>query len=313
MNEPGYPSNTRVQKPASSHQSEADAARRRLRAGLPEKARDIMKVGVKTVDRTATVYEAVRILVERHITGLPVVDDTKLIGVITERDVLNLISRTGCQLGCVGDHMTAPVVTFDETASVAEVWHCLLNHHFRRVPILRDGTLAGIISRADLLCAYRETFGPTPLGRPSHGGADGPRVREVMTAGLLTTRPEAPIFEAMSILVAHGITGLPVVDGQMNLVGLVSEKDLLALVPDPGARSCRVGDLMSRDLTTFEVDAPVFDVCACLANSNFRRVPIVEGGKLVGLVSRSDLIVFLLKHPSVLAPCPIAPAGGTLG
>jgi len=297
MNDSGYPSNTRVQRPASIRQSDGDAARQLLRDGLPEKARDIMKVGVKTVDCTATVYEAVRILVQRNITGLPVVDDTNLVGVITERDILNLISRTGCQLGCVGEHMTTPVVTFDETESTAEVLNCLLNNHFRRVPILRDGKLAGIISRADLLCAYRETFGASPLGQPLHGAAGGPGVREVMTSGLLTTRPEAPIFEAMSILVAHGISGLPVVDGQMNLVGLVSEKDLLTLVHDPFARSCRVGDLMSRDLTTFEADAHLFDVCACLANSSFRRVPIVEGGKLVGLVSRSDLIVFLLKHP----------------
>jgi CBS domain-containing protein len=121
-----------------------------------------------------------------------------------------------------------------------------------------------------------------------------------MTPGLLTAKPDTPIVEAMRILVTHRITGIPVVDEHMNLLGVLSEKDVLPLLQDPRGESGGVQDFMTRDVTTFEADADVFDVVACLARSGFRRVPITEGGKLVGIISRSDLIMFILKHPSVL-------------
>ena len=57
---------------------------------------------------------------------------------------------------------------------------------------------------------------------------------------------------------------------------------------------------MTRDLTTFDADADALDVCKCLANRSFRRLPVVERGKLVGIVSRADLIMFILRNPSVI-------------
>ncbi|MHC4519995.1 MAG: CBS domain-containing protein, partial [Planctomycetota bacterium] len=148
-------------------------------------------------------------------------------------------------------------------------------------------------------------------GPPAGPVVDGPTAREVMTSGLLTTRPHASVLEAMSIIVAHGITGLPVVDDNLNLVGMVSEKDLLALFHDPDVRCRQVGDLMSYDLTAAAATTSVLDVCECLGNSGFRRVPVVERGKLVGIISRSDLIMFILKNPSVITECTGVGAGGT--
>jgi len=166
--------------------------------------------------------------------------------------------------------------------------------------VLRDGQLVGLISRADLIRTYMTTLHPSSSSPNRSVVSTSPTARTVMTSGLLTTQPQASIAEAMGILVAHGITGLPVVDDSMNLLGIISEKDLLVLLHDPYSHSCRVGDVMSRDLTTFGPDADLLEVCECLAHSNFRRVPVIERRKLVGIISRSDMLLFILKHPSTI-------------
>jgi tRNA nucleotidyltransferase (CCA-adding enzyme) len=156
-----------------------------------------------------------------------------------------------------------------------------------------------------------EALQVSPSGEAAGSVADAPTVREVMTPGLLTTRPHASVLEAMRIIVEYGITGLPVVDENLDLAGMISEKDLLELFHDPHIQSRQVGDLMSYDLTAAAVDTSVLDVCECLANTSFRRLPVVDGGKLVGIISRSDLIMFILKNPSVLTKRAAIGAAGT--
>jgi CBS domain-containing protein len=270
-----------------------------------EKARDLMQIGVKTVAQDASIYEAIRILVDHRISGLPVMDGSTLVGIITEKDVLRLVFHEERLPGPIRDYMTRNVVTFDETDDLDRIWSCLVHNNFRRVPVLRNGRLTGIITRADLIQARAADFGREASSYARGPSDDKPRIRAVMTAGLLVTSPEQTVGEAVRILVAHHITGLPVVDDSMRLVGILTEKDVLSLLDDDsGARHVkpwRVGDVMSRAVTSFNVNDSLFDVCECLAHNSFRRVPILgDGGRLVGIVSRADLVLYILKNRSIL-------------
>ena len=117
----------------------------------PGKAKDIAKYGVITIEKDKSVYDAIRKLVEKNISGLPVVDDTGLVGIISEKDVLRLLYDNKVLQGSVGDYMTGNVVSFDEEENLANICDCLMNNYFRRVPIMHQGKLAGVISRADLI------------------------------------------------------------------------------------------------------------------------------------------------------------------
>ena len=115
-------------------------------------AETIMKTDLVTVTRDTPIYEAIRILVENNITGLPVVnDDMTLAGVITEKDVMKLLYGNLSEPGKVEDFMTEKAISFDCHDSLIDVAESFMNNHFRRVPILADGKLAGIISRKDLI------------------------------------------------------------------------------------------------------------------------------------------------------------------
>ena len=232
-------------------------------------------------------------MVKRGVSGLPVVDASGLLGIISEKDVLKLLFDTEFVAGTVGDYMTTGVLTFDEEADLADVCKCLIENNFRRVPILHQGKLAGIISRADIIRVNKDEF------RPYATNADhsaSPAAKDVMKTGLLTVKKAAPVYEAMDIMANKNITGLPVVDDYMNLLGIISEKDVLKLLYDPDALPTVVGDVMTQEITGFSQDSSLFDICRCLIDNNFRRVPILNGGKLIGIISRTDIMAYIMKN-----------------
>ena len=271
-----------------------------LERSEPGKAKDIAKYGAITIEKDKSVYEAIRKLVEKNISGLPVVDDTGLAGIISEKDVLRLLYDNKALQGSVGDYMTGDVVSFDEEANLADICDCLMNNNFRRVPIMHQDKLVGIISRADLIKANKDKFKPQVLVEKSIKHKEDFLAKDVMKCGLLTVKRDMPIYEAMEILATRNITGLPVIDDSMNLVGIVSEKDILKLLYDPKAEPGKVEDFMTEKVVSFNHDDSLHDVCDCLMYNYFRRVPILQHGKLAGVISRADLIIYILKNESVL-------------
>lgn len=116
------------------------------------KASTMMKTDVITVTKGEDICEAMRIMVLNNVTGLPVVNnDGTVAGIITEKDVLKLLYSGPDKSGTVEEFMTANVVCFEHDATLADIADCLMMNRFRRVPILRQGKLVGIISRKDII------------------------------------------------------------------------------------------------------------------------------------------------------------------
>ncbi|MEN6427643.1 MAG: CBS domain-containing protein [Phycisphaerales bacterium] len=121
------------------------------------KARAVMNTCVISVNQDEDIYEAIRMLALNNITGLPVVDENeKLVGIITEKDVLTLLYNLQDKPGTVKEFMTPNVVCFDQEADINDVVESLRTNHFRRVPILDKGRLVGIISRRDIIGYIRD-------------------------------------------------------------------------------------------------------------------------------------------------------------
>ena len=122
-------------------------------------------------------------------------------------------------------------------------------------------------------------------------------ITDVMSTDVITINPKTTIAEAVEILLKHSITGVPVVDTKKKLLGIVSEKDLLKLIYefksksyDSNNRLETVESIMTKDVVSFDENDLLIDVCKCLMEGNFRRVPILSGGKVVGIISRPDLL-----------------------
>jgi CBS domain-containing protein len=125
-------------------------------------AKTIMKKDVVTLYPQDTLDKAIELLIEKKVTGIPVInEDHTLAGIITEKDILKYILEQNpirpltdsnlCE-HTVFHAMTANVITFDEETPISEICECLARHEFRRVPIVdANGKLAGIVSRKDII------------------------------------------------------------------------------------------------------------------------------------------------------------------
>ncbi len=120
---------------------------------------------------------------------------------------------------------------------------------------------------------------------------------EIMTKDVFTVTPETPISKAIQTLRVARITGLPVVDNDGNLVGIISEKDMMGLLlTEDNMDDSTVADFMTKNVKFFGPHDSAVAICESLLQSMFRRVPIVDNGKLVGIISRGDIISLIWKE-----------------
>jgi CBS domain-containing protein len=117
-------------------------------------------------------------------------------------------------------------------------------------------------------------------------------IRDVMQDRPITVKPEMPLHTAVELLIEHNISGLPVVDDEGLIVGVLADRDLVSVFYKPEADT--VESVMTRNPETISVDAPLVDVFDYLMSNDFRRVLIHDRKKLVGLVSRADIMPPLL-------------------
>jgi CBS domain-containing protein len=126
----------------------------------------VMTREVITVPPGASLKDAARLLVEHHISGLPVVDDQDhVLGILSEADVLRKeaggvlpeFNRSKLEAHVVGEAMTAPVLTIDADRPVSHAAKLMVENGVNRLPVVLDGRLVGIVTRADLVRAFVRT------------------------------------------------------------------------------------------------------------------------------------------------------------
>ena len=123
------------------------------------------------------------------------------------------------------------------------------------------------------------------------------KAKDIMTKDVITISPDATLADAIELLVTKEISGMPVVDADEKVIGIISEKDILNFAFSGNLRSTKVKEAMSKEVFSFSSDTDIDKISLCLSENKFRRVPIIDNGKLVGVVSRRDIIrVLLFNH-----------------
>ena len=141
------------------------------------------------------------------------------------------------------------------------------------------------------------------------------RARDIMSSPVVAVRPETHVKEAAELLTARGFTALPVVDEDDRLIGIVTEADLvrdriprdprhLAHVDTPPKQlpsRPTVGEVMTSPVTAMGPGTDVADLCTALLDGRHRSMPIVEGSRLVGIVTRRDLVAMISRRDAAIA------------
>ena len=132
------------------------------------------------------------------------------------------------------------------------------------------------------------------------------RAKDIMTSPVITVTGDTPLKDAAEILVTREISALPVVDGRGKLIGILSEADIvpLELTPDPRAQMIpvparavahTVEEAMTRDVVALPEDAGISWIATLMLEKHIKRIPIVSGAFVVGIVSRRDLLRVLIR------------------
>lgn len=147
------------------------------------------------------------------------------------------------------------------------------------------------------------------------------KVLDIMQAEVITIQPDAEIKEIARTLYENKVSGVPVVDSSGKLIGIISEGDLLhketspripevvgvlgALIYYRGVKqydsdfkkliALQASEIMTKEVITIHKDAKIEDAASLMINSNVKRLPVVEGEKIIGIVSRMDIIKTLME------------------
>jgi CBS domain-containing protein len=127
------------------------------------------------------------------------------------------------------------------------------------------------------------------------------RIKDVMTKNVVSVKKDAPIYEALMLLRKNDVAGMPVVDNDMIVIGIITEKDVLKMFWAEGNDQNKTVDFyMTRPVISFGVDESLESICDVLMVKNFRRVPVVSTkGKLVGIISRPDIIDYIILQKQI--------------
>lgn len=130
------------------------------------------------------------------------------------------------------------------------------------------------------------------------------KAKNIMMEDVISVEKDTPIYEALRLLAEHNISGVPVVEDDMTLVGVLSERDILSLFnTSKDAENKTVNNFMSQSVISFDEEEDLQAVCDCLEYNFIRRVPVTSNGKLVGIISRRDIVKNILqtKNKSAIA------------
>lgn len=134
-------------------------------------------------------------------------------------------------------------------------------------------------------------------------------VSEIMTTGVKTARADTPVKDIANTMCFNKISGLPIVDDNDNIVGIVSEKDLLTrMFPDMATIAAEgrpnfeemekeysdtlslvAGDIMTSTVSTVAPDMPIMKAASMMCVNKIRRIPVAENNKVVGIISIGDV------------------------
>ena len=197
-----------------------------LIAAVNESVRAIMTQHVVSLPDTARISDALEVIVQKKIGGLPIVDESSVLtGIVTERDVMRVLAAEKSPLA-VEDVMTSTLRVTQPDCTIGEVTRDMTLHRFRRLPVVSDDVLYGIITATDIMryLGSREAFLRLSTGNVAE--VMGLPVRTLISGDLFTTGPDRSINGAAREMLEKNIGALPVIE-DTRLIGLVTEFDLV--------------------------------------------------------------------------------------
>jgi CBS domain-containing protein len=258
-----------------------DIAYEQYKRNLPRyrMAKELMSHDVVTITPETLLYEAARIMGEKHIGSLIVVKYQTPVGIVTERDLLSKVLALGLFLRDekVENVMSYPLVGVSLSAKIKEVAQLMINRK-GRLAVFDTGMLVGIITASDLI----KSLPDVPETEV--------KVEDFMTKDVVTADEETSVINIAGIMGMKRI-GSVIITREGEPFGIFTERDLLTAFLARGRELfTEVGPECSWPLIMIPAGTSVHRAAATMALKHIRRLPIVRDDKLVGIITARDLV-----------------------
>jgi acetoin utilization protein AcuB len=260
---------------------------------------DVMRRFPHTIQETDTLGAAQRAMARHHVRHLPVIGGGKLVGLLSERDVLAQRARSGADEDWwrleIRAVMTTPPMTANPDDSLSEAASRMAATKIGALPVVERGKLVGIATVSDVLDGeVRAAMAPP---------AASAIAADAMTPWPETVAFDAPIHDAIRVMADRQVRHVPVIDAASTIVGMLSERDIRTAVGDPlryielrnrSESRLRVCDVMTEPAVSVTFDRPLVELARMFADQRLSAVPVVDAfGALIGIVSYVDLLRIL--------------------
>ena len=185
-----------------------------------------------------------------------------------------------------------PVVTIRPTTQIKKAAELMVNHKVRRLPVTGPGTqkLVGILRSRDVIDFLGGGKKHEIIGVKFKGNflsAINEPVRSIMSEVVCGTS-DMSVKNVVKMLLHRGVGGVPILDKNLKIVGVVSERDFVSYVP--AKTGVPVSYYMTRHVVTAEPTLPIREAARRMISRGFRRLPVTRGRKLVGIVTSMDIL-----------------------
>ncbi len=263
--------------------------------------KNLMSEDLITIDKDQNLSDALKLLRKHNVSRLPVTNNKELVGIISERDIANKLgsskyeSMPASRLH-ISSVMVKDVITVPQTMQLGEVAKLMLEKGIGSVPVMDGDKMVGIVSKADFVTlAVGIAF-------------DKITVKELMTKDLKSVSPTERLIHARRVMLEAHVGRLPVIEDE-TLVGMITSKDLMRAfidfrknVPEKYQKSqikeVSVEDIMSSNPIFTSKDETISEVSKIMMETGYNGLPVVENGKVVGIITQTDILRLIEKLES---------------
>ncbi|MCD4840928.1 MAG: CBS domain-containing protein [Methanosarcinales archaeon] len=202
-----------------------------LAAAINEDVREIMKKDVVSLGVNDNISNAIKTMIEKNIGGIPIVDDDNVVvGIVSERDFVRTVADITTSKS-VNKYMSNKVVTASPDISVGEATRTMIEKGFRRIPIVKEDVLLGIVTASDVMryLGSGEIFQKLMTGDVSD--AFQVPLKSLILRDIVWTNSGIDIGEAAALMLKNKVGALPIIDDG-ELCGIITERDIIKALVD---------------------------------------------------------------------------------
>ena len=202
-----------------------------LAAAINEDVREIMKKEVVSLGVNDNISNAIKTMIERNIGGMPIVDNEDVVvGIVSERDFVRTVADIITSKS-IKEYMSNKVVTASPDISVAEATRTMIEKGFRRIPVVKEDVLLGIVTASDVMryLGSGEIFQKLMTGDVSD--AFQVPLKSLILRDIIWTNSSIDIGEAAALMLKNKVGALPIIDDG-ELCGILTERDIIKALVD---------------------------------------------------------------------------------